>query len=248
MNQMAMLSVGRVVAGVFFVWSLTVLGTVYGGLGARYSLHPDAELAALSSVDLSSATSGVGGMDEYAVISERPLFNESRRPIPTDGDAGDAAPVAVQETALNVTVTSIVITPEHRFAIVLDQNTSQSQTLKPGDALAGDQSSWRLAELGPRNAVFEGPGGRSTLELRVFDGTGGQAPTPVAAAPVIQESTASSGAGRGGADAQPVVEEDKSEAPADSPESRAEQIRRRIEERRRQMREEAERARAERGE
>ena len=69
-----------------------------------------------------------------------------------------------------------------------------------------------------------------------------------AASPVIQESRPGNNGGRNGADAQPVVEEDKSEPAAESPESRAEQIRRRIEERRRQMREEAERARAERGE
>jgi general secretion pathway protein N len=54
--------------------------------------------------------------------------------------------------------------------------------VKLGDLLEG--TSWRLVELQPRRASFEGPQGRRDLELRVFDGTGAPMPaTPVAARP-----------------------------------------------------------------
>ena len=126
----------------------------------------------------------------------------------------------------------------------------RSQTVSVGAALEGDQSAWRLTELEPRRAVFEGPGGRSTMDLRVFDGQGGEPPTPIGQA----------GAPRGGNEPQAAAEAAGENKPdeavrqgnpdgslPESAEARAEQIRRRIEERRRQMREEAERRNAERG-
>jgi general secretion pathway protein N len=155
----------------------------------------------------------------------------------------------VAEVPLNVVVTSIVLTAERQIAIVTDPESKRSQTLSVGSALEGDQSAWRLVELQPRAAVFEGPGGRSAVDLRVFDGQGGEPPTPVAQVPVAQAQAPRPGGGETGAQKQD--EEGRPQGAvvveADSPEARAEQIRRRIEERRRQMREEAERANAERG-
>ena len=63
--------------------------------------------------------------------------------------------------------------------------------VKLGESPAGFPG-WRLTELAPRRAVFDGPEGRRELELRVFDGAGGQPPTvitgtgtvPPAAAPM----------------------------------------------------------------
>ena len=44
---------------------------------------------------------------------------------------------------------------------------------------------WRLVEVNPRSVVIAGPDGQRTLELRVFDGAGGQAPTVTASAPEV---------------------------------------------------------------
>lgn len=248
MNAPGAPSVSRVVSVVFFAWSLLVLGIVYAGLGARYSLHPEGAPEDVASIQLSSASSGVG-LDAYASMAERPLFNESRRPIAVEGSAGGGEVSVVPAAQLNVQVTSVVITAEREFVIVYDQNTKQSQTLKPGESLAGDQAAWKLVELKPRSAVFEGPGGRTTLDLRVFDGKGGEAPTRVSARPASATPGAGAGDASGnGTPAGEVIQESPETANADAPESRAEQIRRRIEERRRQMREEAEKAKAERGE
>lgn len=215
----------------FAGWSLLVMAVVYAGLGGRYSLHPDdaSRVPELPRLDLSRAQNPLGAPAEYAQVGERPLFNADRRPIPVPAAPGaaDAAPVAA--APLDVTLTSVILSGEMKIAILLDKKTNKTQSVKVGATLEGEQSGWKLIELASRKAVFEGPSGRSEVELRVFDGSGGQAPTPVASSEPAPEG---------------AVQPDPNGLAADpqSPESRAELIRKRIEERRRQMREEAERA------
>ncbi len=225
--------------GCFCGWSLIVLLVVETGLGSRYSLHPDdpEQIAVPPSLRLDRAQSGLEDLAAYAEIGERPLFNMDRRPLPPM--ASDEAPAPVSAAPLEVLLTSVVLRGDTQVAQLTDRRSNVSQTLKVGDSLAGEQSAWKLVELAPRRAVFEGPGGRAEAELRVFDGQGGEPPSapPVAA-------SASEGTGR------EVVQETSPEAQAtaaqgaeaQTPEARAEMIRRRIEERRRQMREEAAKA------
>ena len=236
----------RLLLGVFAAWSFGVLLVVETGLGARYSLHPDAEpeAGAIPEVSLVSGIGGAEDFERYASIVQRPLFSADRRPPPPEAGTEPAAADAAPAAPLNVVVTSIVLTGDKRFVIVTDPATNKSQTLTVGTALAGEQSGWRLVELQPRRAVFDGPGGRSSLDLRVFDGQGGEPPTPVSAPAQVNQTDVASVAPQnpGGA-----VDGQAQPSDPDSPEARAEAIRKRIEERRRQMREEAERANAERG-
>jgi general secretion pathway protein N len=227
--------------GAFAAWSLLVLIVVQTGLGERYSLHPDdaSRVPELPRLDLSRAQTPLGALTDYAQVGERPLFNADRRPIPppaaTPAEGEPAAPVA-----LDVVLTSVILSGDTRIAIVLDKKTNKSQSVKLGDALAGEQSGWKLVELAPRKAVFEGPTGRNDAELRVFDGTGGEAPTAaVVEAPEAAVPPPSPGAVPSAATA---AQPNAPQAQPQTPEERAELIRRRIEERRRQMREEAERA------
>lgn len=231
MNASARQQVMRLLALVFCGWSLLVLVVAYSGLGGRYGLYPDAPPDAIPEAPkVKAGGSRLDDFPAYAVISDRPLFNDSRRPIEAQAAAAPPPPVAAP---LNAQLTSVIITEAGQWAIVRDLTSNKAYTVKAGQSLGGELAAWKLAELQPRGAVFEGPGGRSSLELRVFDGKGGEAPTPVAApaasqAGVVQESPETAGR-------------------AETPEERAEQIRQRIEERRRQMREEAERAQAEQG-
>ena len=228
------------------LWALVFLIAALAGFGGRYSLHPDdpSLVPALPRIDLSQARSPLETLDAYAVIGQRPLFNPDRRPVPVSGTAkSDEAPPAPPSLPLDVALTSVVMTKDMKIAIVTDNKSGRSQSVKLGNSLDGDQSGWKLVELASRKAVFEGSQGRSEAELRVFDGTGGQPPTPVAVAPPPQ-ARPPRGSG------QPP--EQKQEAPEPvavqqassgdmTPEQRSEMIRKRIEERRRQMREEAER-------
>lgn len=214
--------------GAFAGWSLLVAVCVYAGLGARYSLHPDdaSRVPELPRLDLSRAQNPLGVLTEYAQIGERPLFNADRRPIPLpDAPVSENSPPPA--APLDITLTSVILSGDVKIAIVQDKKSKKTQSLRVGGSMEGEQSGWKLVELGPRKAVFDGPGGRSEVELRVFDGSGGEAPTPVASATPAPEA---------------VVDPNAAAAAAQTPESRAELIRKRIEERRRQMREEAERA------
>lgn len=222
----------------FALWCLVVAIAAFAGLGSRYGLHPDdaSRVPPLPQVDLSRARSPLEPLDAYAVIGERPLFNADRRPLPppaSDAPVEDAPP---PPAPLDVVLTSVILSGEFKVAIVLDNKGQRTQSVRVGSSLEGDQAGWKLVELAPRKAVFEGPTGRSELDLRVFDGTGGQPPTAIAPPPGQPKPEDGSAQPAASADANAAAPE------AQTPESRAELIRKRIEERRRQMREEAERA------
>ena len=222
------------------LWALLFAIAGLAGLGGRYRLHPDdpGRVPALPALDLSQARSPLQPLETYADIGERPLFNADRRPLPPPEDqAAEAAPAPPPSAPLDISVTSIIMTPDVRIAIVTDNRSGTSQSLRVGQALEGEQSGWKLTELAPRKAVFAGPDGNSSVDLRVFNGAGGQSPTP----PMAQAPGQPAEAGEGAVPAQEAKVEEPASEPM-SPESRAEMIRRRIEERRRQMREEAERA------
>lgn len=228
------------------LWALIFAIASLAGLGGRYRVHPDdpSRVPPLPALDLSQAHSLLQTADTYTDIGERPLFNSDRRPLPPDDrpageGASDESPPP--SSPLDIAVTSIIMTPQMKLAIVTDNRSGKSQSLKVGDALEGEQSGWRLTELEPRKAVFAGPDGNSAVDLRVFDGAGGQAPTP-AAVVQAQGGEASQEEGMAAQAAQVAQPPEAGKTEAMTPEARAEMIRRRIEERRRQMREEAERA------
>lgn len=225
--------------GAVAAWSALFALAGVSGLGGRYGLLPDdpSLISELPRVNLEQAVSALEGAGTYAAIGDRPLFNFDRRPLPPVNvpDAGIAPPPP--PSAPEFILTSVIKSGDRQIAIVQHTPSGKSQTVVVGAEMQAELAGWTLVELAPRGAVFEGGGGRKSFELRVFDGTGGQPPTPIDV-PLVQNAAAQDGAAPTvGADGQPQ------QAAADTPEARAEMIRRRIEERRRQMREEAERAR-----
>lgn len=171
---------------------------------------------------------------DFGELVARPVFNEDRRPTPIEEKPADGAAQVATVPDLDVTLTSIIHTPDKKIAIVRDNKTSASVVVKLGMPLEGEQSGWKLVEVAPRKVVFEGEGaGRKELELSVNESA--MARTE-GAAPAQTQTPMPSG--------QPAVAQ---QAPAETDaanQAKAEEIRRRIEERRRQLREEAERMRA----
>lgn len=219
-------------------WSAAVLLVVEAGLGERYSLHPDdpASIAELPELDLVTTENALKPLESYSQVGARPLFNPDRRPFPVaaagTSDGNTAAPPP--PVALEIVLTSVAMHGDVKVAVFTDKKTNKSQAVRLGAALEGDLAGWTLKELKPRQAVFEGPGGSLAVDLRVFDGQGGEAPTAVAETPpVIQPQPEQP---------QPTQAAAGTTDEAMTPEARAELIRQRIEERRRQMREEAARA------
>ena len=236
-------------------WALLCAIVALGGFGGRYSLlADDAKLAPpLPKVPLASARTALGPLEAYAEAANRPLFYPDRKPIAVHvpgQTAADAQP-------LEVTLTSVIMTPSLKMAIVQDNKTKEILRVRQGQALGGLYAGWKLVSISPRSAVFEGGSqGQTTLELRVFDGQGGEEPTQMGLTPqAIASGAVATGqpqppASGGNADPpqpvevpQPQPSSDAMNAAANAANEaannaaneaaqQAEQIRRRIEERR----------------
>ncbi len=208
------------------------------GIGSGHRLPPAQRGSAAAPLALQRESFKLPSWSDYAIVLDRPIFNEDRKPTPLESAAG-AGENSGEATAapLNATLTSVIITSGVKLAIVKDNNTGASEVVRVGRPLPGEQSGWTLVEVSPRGATFEGQGlGRQALELAVSEAS--------ATGVQMQPATAAAAAAAGGKPGAPVTP--LAEAAADaSSQAHAEEIRRRIEERRRQLREEAERMRSE---
>lgn len=183
-------------------------------------------------------------LSAYAVALERPLLTSDRRPHPFvlegRGEEGDAPARA----AFDYQLTSVLIAPPLRMAVLQPAGGGEGIRVRLGgtdDALSG----WRLVALAPRSAVFEGPGGRRTLALRTFDGTGGEPASHVPAAGERQRAIEASAAAQAEQASEDAAAQATIAPQADPPPQtnqarrQADAIRKRIEARRAQMRREA---------
>ena len=205
------------------------------GLGTSYQLPLAPRGTPAAPLSLQRDAFKLSSWGEYSIVLERPIFNEDRKPTPVSEVKGDAPPEGVA-VPLNATLTSVIITPKLRLAIVKDNVTGTSEVIHVGHPLPGEQNGWKLVELTPRGATFEGQGlGKQSLELAVNEASVGVQKVPGATPPPPE-------AGKTEAAASAVATPVETDAAG---QARAEEIRRRIEERRRQLREEAERMRSE---
>ena len=232
------------------LWALGLLVLALGGLGTRFP-PPDGSAAPplLPKVSLVPTRSRLGAWENYAEVGSRPLLNEGRKPAAIAAVATEGG-----STELDVTLSSVLITSRLQMAVLTDNKDGSSKRVKLGEAVEG--SAWRLLSLEPRQAVLEGPSGQRVLPLRVYDGSGGEAPTPVAnaesAPPAQPAQPAQPPSQPPRSPPQPPVAQNASPAATVSPpepeqmsqEQQVEAIRQRIEARRAQMRAEAEAAAA----
>jgi general secretion pathway protein N len=180
------------VIGAIALWAMCVLLLAATGLGTRV---PDSGAVAtpppIPKVALVPTRSRLGPLLDYAQVGQRPLLNTDRRPGPEPAAAGGST------DQLDVVLTSVLITPRLQLAILTDTKDQSSRRVRVGENVAG--TNWRLASLGPRNAVLDGPSGQRTLQLRVYDGQGGTPPTAVAgSAPTPSSGTLGGAPARAG--------------------------------------------------
>lgn len=160
-------------------WALVLWVLALAGMGSRIAHLPDdASLVARLPQLAPAPAERLGPLAQYGNITAHPLFSTDRQPQPfyltKEGDE-DAQP------AFDYVLTSVLITPALRMAIVQPSQGGDSVRIKLGES-ADAQPAYRLTTINPRSAVFEGPDGPHTLELRVFDGTGGEPPTELQSA------------------------------------------------------------------
>ena len=230
---------GAVLAAVA-AWSVGLLVVSLLGLGGRVGLHEgNAALAPpVPQVRLEAVDSRLGPATDYADVGNRPLLSADRRPAPvTDGEGSGDAP-------LDAELTSVLIAGDVKLAILQGKADGSNRRVRLGELVEG--TAWRLVEVEPRRAVFEGPEGRRELNLRVFNGTGGEPvtqvgalPTPVAAGERPREAGAPPAQAGDPAAAVTTAPSAGPQAVPVTPEQQVEAIRRRIEARRAQRAAEA---------
>lgn len=155
-------------------WALLAWVLALAGMGGRVAPMAEDESLLKSLPPLRSASrERLGPLSQYGETAARPLFANDRRPHPFSlQPEGTEA----QAKAFDYVLTSVLITPDLKIAILQSPDGAQSLRVKLGEA-SEVQPAWRLNALNARSAVFVGPEGERTLELRVFSGVGGEPPT-----------------------------------------------------------------------
>jgi len=152
------------------------------------------------------------------------LFTQDRRPrsFMATGPEGDN--VAMSQS-LDFILTGVLISPQVQLAVLQPSGGGDAQRVRVGSSPEGG-AGWRLIEVQPRRAIFEGAGGQSALDLRTFGEAGGPNATAVARpqpTPAVANAV------------PPPPRPQAADEPQDQ-EARIEAIRKRIEARRAQMR------------
>jgi hypothetical protein len=161
-------------------------------------------------------------LETYAVITERPVFNQSRLPVIEDDVEEEEEPVEEVE-APEVQLSGVIITPTLRMATLRSEEMEQSLVAFEGQPLEGNFGSWQVSQISAREVTLSSAAGESLqLKLEVHD-------AQIAAPPkmAVPEKTAKE---------EPAPEESESGEPL----SRAEEIRQRIAQRREELRRAAE--------
>src|SRR5690606_22528002 len=207
-----------VAAGVaVLAWVLTL-----AGIGAHASVGGvDAAMAQPIPQLQATVATHLEPLAEYTEAVSRPVFARDRRLHACARWPGEDR-AATAGNACDYVLNSGLIAPGTHLAIIEPTQGGESVSVLMGesaDAIAG----WRLVELQPRAAVFDGPGGRRTLELRTWTGDG-EAPPVRAPQPVATQ------------DAEAPEQPPSTPAAPTQVQQQMEQIRKRIEARRAQLR------------
>jgi general secretion pathway protein N len=161
--------------GAAALWALVFWALGLFGLGARIErLAENPSLLQRLPQAAPPADERLGPLPQYAEIGDRPLFNDDRRPQPFFINAEGEE----EGNAFEFVLTSVLLTPGLEMAILHPLEGGEPVRLKVGEA-PESAPAWQLASVSPRSVVFSGPEGQQTLELRVFDGVGGEAPTAI---------------------------------------------------------------------
>jgi len=163
-------------------------------------------------------------LDELQVINEKPVFNESRKPVIEAVEAErpvEKAAIAVKGVP-DVVLTGVIITPGVRIASLKPADRKLDNVMAhEGQSLTGEYVGWQVSSVKPRNVVLESRDGQTVnLELQIHDAKIKEPPKPVA------KTKTKPGGQKRDSDDEKL--------------SRAEQIRQRIAERREELRREQE--------
>ena len=206
---------------------ILLLGVVWSLPPDSGSAEPDADYRALQ-VNVPRLPDSPP-LEDFVVVTDRPVFNESRRPeLSTDaageGDTEDDESDEVID-APELVLAGVVITPSLRMVTLREKKARESLVAFEGQPLQGDYGSWHVSQIAPREITLSSGDGRELkLQLQVHDAKIAPPPEPK---PAVAEQTATDA-------------ETGAEGEGEQPLTRAEEIRQRIAERREELRRAAE--------
>src|SRR5918992_4250884 len=100
-------------------------------------------------------------LSQFQAIIERPLFLQSRRPVP--GATTETSPTASKETRLNqYSLTAVVIVPDKRLALLRSTTDKKIHKIEEGQDLQG----WKLKEIKDESALFQQVNESQELQLQ----------------------------------------------------------------------------------
>ena len=193
------------------------------GMGGRVEQGVPVGAGALP-VPAAAQPDRIGPLAQYASAASRPLFTQDRRPrtfLATSPEAGQET----QVERLDFVLSGVLISPQVRLAVLQPAAGGESQRVQVGQSPEG-AAGWRLVDVQPRRAIFEGHSGQQVLDMRSFG---------VVGAPVVAQGGAASEAANTAAVAAEAAAA-AAAAAAQGNEARTDAIRRRIEARRAQLR------------
>lgn len=160
-------------------WALVFAALSLAGLGSRIGSLDDDGGEAAPVGPAPAVAPPAPPLSSYGDVAARPLFSGDRRPHPffIDPQGEDEG-----EAGFDYVLTSVLRAPDFAMAILQPSDGGDSIRLKIGEAPPA-ASNWLLDSVDARSVVFTTPEGPRTLELRVFDGSGGQPPTPMTPLP-----------------------------------------------------------------
>lgn len=159
-------------------WALLFALLTLAGLGSRIGTLEDDGVVAAPIGPAPGNAAPAPPLSSFDEVAARPLFSGDRRPHPFFIDPQDEGEGT--GTGFDYVLTSVLRTPDFAMAILQPAGGGESIRLRVGEA-PPEASNWALDSVDARSAVFVGPEGPRTLELRVYDGVGGQPPTPMRA-------------------------------------------------------------------
>lgn len=177
----------------------------------------------------------LGALRDYEVVLNRPVFNETRRPIIIEQVAPEEIieipePEYVVADPPKVRLTGVIITPTKRVVTLTPEAGGEALVLSEGMPLDGEYVGWSVQEVKPRAVSLASSRGQQLeFELAVHDTMIAEPPEPE---PPAEEPSPSDSA-----DAVAALADDG--AATEETRSRADEIRERIRQRREQLREEA---------
>ncbi|MGO3128411.1 MAG: hypothetical protein ACTIJY_10145 [Luteimonas sp.] len=161
-------------------WALLFALLSLAGLGSRIGTLEDDGVVAAPIGPAPGNAAPAPPLSSFDEVAARPLFSGDRRPHPFFIDPQDEGEGA--GNGFDYVLTSVLRTSDFAMAILQPSGGGESIRLKVGEG-PPEASNWLLDSVDTRSVVFNTPEGPRTLELRVFDGSGGQPPTPMAPAP-----------------------------------------------------------------